>query len=207
MSLNAALSLFLDEYPNAAKQEFAENSVADFVRHEIPAIVEEVLPVSERYVVHGSAGQGNWARVQWVAVFDRLVTDTAKNGYCVVYLVKEDFSGVYVLLNQGVTMAKNVYGADAKEALRARATDFLARLGKLSESYVTGPIDLGAESSTNLGAYYEQGSTCAKYYAKGDIPPDEILESDLQNFVELTLFSLPETFYQVESWSKRMRKV
>jgi 5-methylcytosine-specific restriction enzyme A len=185
MSLNAALSLFLEEYPYAATQEFADNPVADFVRHEVPDAIKELLPYSERYMVHGSVGQGNWARVPWVAVFDRLVTDTAQNGYYVVYLVKEDFSGAYLSLNQGVTIAKNLYGADAKEALRARAIDFLARLGKLPDSYIMGPVDLSTKSSSSLGAYYEQGSICAKYYARSDIPPDGTLEKDLKDFMDL----------------------
>lgn len=185
MSLNAALSLFLDEYSAATEQEFAGHSVAEFIRQDIPTVVEEVIPSGERYLAHGSAGQGNWAKVPWVAVFDRLVTETVQHGYYVVYLVRENFSGVYLSLNQGVTVAKNVYGSGAKEALRARAADFLARLGELPSSYVLGPIDLSTTSSVSLGAYYEQGSICAKFYDRDDIPADEKLEADLNEFVDL----------------------
>lgn len=185
MSLNAALSLFLDEYSAATEQEFAGHSVAEFIRQDIPSVVEEVIPSGERYLAHGSAGQGKWAKVPWVAVFDRLVTETVQHGYYVVYLVRENFSGVYLSLNQGVTVAKNVYGSGAKEALRARAADFLARLGELPSSYVLGPIDLSTTSSVSLGAYYEQGSICAKLYDRDDIPADEKLEADLNEFVDL----------------------
>ena len=81
MSLNAALNLFLEEYPDAVKQEFTGNPVANFIRHDIPGVIEEILGSSERYLIQGSAGQGNWARVPWVAVFDRLITETAQDGY------------------------------------------------------------------------------------------------------------------------------
>ena len=185
MILNAALNLFLDEYSAATEQEFAKNAVAEFVRQDVPAAIEEVIPSGGRYVVSGSAGQGNWARVPWVAIFDRLITETAQDGYYVVYLVREDFDGVYLSLNQGVTTARNVYGAGAKEALRVRAADFLARVGAVPDSYILGPIDLNTKSSTGLGAYYEQGSICAKYYAKNQIPTDENLEIDLHEFIEL----------------------
>lgn len=97
MSLNSALNLFLEEYTYAATQEFAGNPVADFVRREVTDVIKDLLHYSERYMVHGSVGQGDWARIPWVAVFDRLVTDTAQNGYYVVYLVKEDSSGAYCL--------------------------------------------------------------------------------------------------------------
>jgi 5-methylcytosine-specific restriction protein A len=186
MSLHSTLGLFLDEYSTAIQQPFAANSVAEFIRRDIPEAIEEVIgPNRERYLVHGSAVQGNWAKVPWVAVFGQLITETAQDGYYVVYLFKEDSAGVYLSLNQGVTTAKNVYGAGAKEALRARAADFLARLGVLPDSSVLGAIDLDSKNSTSLGAYYEQGSICAKYYAKDTIPEDEELRADLNKFIEL----------------------
>src|SRR5918993_944514 len=98
MSLNAALTLFLEEYPSATEQLFAGNPVAEFVRRVVPEAIEAVIGNNHRYLVQGSAGQGNWARVPWAAVFDRFVTDTAQDGYYVVYLVKEDFSGIYLSL-------------------------------------------------------------------------------------------------------------
>ncbi len=89
MSLNAALTLFLEEYPSATDQPFAGNQVAEFIRQDVPEAIEAAIDDKHRYIVRGSAGQGNWARVPWAAVFDRFVTDTAQDGYYVVYLVKE----------------------------------------------------------------------------------------------------------------------
>ena len=186
MSINAALNLFLDEYPDAIKHDFAENPVADFIRNDVPVTLEEVIGTSDRYLIHGSAGQGNWARVPWVAIFDRLITETAQDGYYILYLAKEDFTGVYLTLNQGVTTIRNLYGADAKAALSTRASDYLARLGKLSTSYILGPIDLHA-SANSLGALYEKGSICAKFYSKGDIPADDLLEKDLKELMSFYL--------------------
>lgn len=184
MSLNAALSLFLDEYPKAVKREFTKNDVAQFVREDLPSIISEAISASERYTVQGSVGQGNWARVPWIAVFDKLITETAQSGYYVVYLPDEDFRGVYLSLNQGVTTARNIYGTGAKEALRARSRDFLARIGELPEPYIMGPIDLKVRNPSSLGAYYEQGSICAKFYCKDNLPSDADLEGDLANFIE-----------------------
>lgn len=187
MSLNAALNLFLEEYPEAIKRPFANNAVAEFIRNDIPKTIEAIIGKTDRYLVHGSAGQGNWAKVPWVAIFDRLITDTAQDGYYLVYLVKEDFSGVYLSLNQGVTTLRKVYGADAKDALKARAADYLARLGSVTKGHILGPIDLSAHSSSSLGSLYEQGSVCAKYYPRNKIPGDEELEHDLKSFIALYL--------------------
>lgn len=152
--------------------------MADFVRSVVPESIESVVD-NPRYTVHGSAGQGNWAKAPWVAVFDSLITDSAQDGFYLVYLVKEDFSGVYLSLNQGVTVVRERYGSDAKRALRARADDFAARLGKLPIGFSPGKIDLATNSGSSLGAFYEEGAICSRYYARTKFPPDEQLASDL----------------------------
>ena len=187
MSLQAALSLVLDEYPKAISRPFAGDAVAEFIRKDLPGTLCGVIGPNPRYLVHGSAGQGNWARAPWAAVFDRFVTDSAQDGYYVVYLVKEDFSGVYISLNQGVTAAKKQYGAEAKSALRVRASDCLARLGSLSAGLQLGSIDLASTGGSNLSAFYEAGAVCSKYYARDDLPSDIVFDADLRRFIDLYL--------------------
>src|SRR5215217_8191558 len=157
MSLNAALTLFLEEYPSAKTQTLTDNPVAQFIRQDIPDALQEVIGDNRRYLPRGSVGQGNWAHVPWAAVFDRFVTDTAQDGYYVVYLVKEDFTGIYLSLNQGVTTVKKQYGTDARKALCVRASDYLARIGAFTDDLTCGPIDLQVHSQSSLGALYEQG--------------------------------------------------
>jgi 5-methylcytosine-specific restriction enzyme A len=184
MSLNAALTLFLEEYPNATEQPFAGNPVAEFIRRVVPEVIEAAIVDNHRYLVKGSAGQGYWARVPCAAVFDRFVTDTAQDDYYIVYLVKEDFTGLYLSLNQGVTTVKKQYGADAKKALRVRASDYLARIGTVADDLIRGPIELNGQSQQGLGALYERGAICSKYYQRGNIPDDPVLTADLRQFID-----------------------
>jgi 5-methylcytosine-specific restriction protein A len=184
MSLHAALSLFLDEYPKAVERPFAADSVAEFIRNEVPSVIREVIGSNPRYVVHGSPGQGNWARAAWAAIYDRFITESAQDGYYVVYLVREDFAGIYLSLNQGVTGARKQYGSEAKSALRVRAADFLARLGS-PVGLETGEINLAASGAANLSTYYEAGNVCSIYYPCNALPNDEVLQTDLQRFIDL----------------------
>ena len=185
MSLHAALSLLLEEYPKAVEQEFANNSVADFIRNDVPSALEQVVGANPRYLCKGSPGQGNWARTPWAAVLDRFVTETPQAGYYIVYLVREDFSGIHLSLNQGVTDARTRYGADAKSALRVRAADFLARLGPRAAGLNSGVLDLASSSGTNLSSFYEAGNICSVYYPRKDLPNDGQLGQDLKTFVDL----------------------
>jgi len=185
MSLHAALSLFLDEYPRAVERTFAGDSVADFIRKDVPEVLGQLIGANPRYIAHGSPGQGNWARAPWAAVYDRFVTESAQDGYYVVYLVREDFAGVYLSLNQGVTSARKQYGSEAKSALRVRAADFVARLGPLLHDLATGELDLAASGAANLSAYYEAGNICSIYYRHEALPDDAALEADLRRFIDL----------------------
>ena len=198
MSLHSALSLFLEEYPLASCGEFAGNAVAELIRKDVPEAIKAVLGSNERYIAHGSAGQGAWARVPWAAVFDRFITESAQDGYYLVYLVREDFSGVYLSLNQGVTSVREQYGSDAKHALHVRANDFLARLGKLADGLLQGQIDLGVTGSSTLGAYYEHGAICSIFYPKLSLPSDQQLSADLLRLVDLyfTLVSRETRLYE-----------
>lgn len=183
MSIHAALSLLLEEYAQARSQAFAKNAMADMLRVDIPKEIAEAIANDARYEVDGSPGKGNWADVPWVAVLDRLVTETAQQGYYLVYLANEDCSGVYLSLNQGVTTVRQQYGVSTKKALATRARDFLARLGTLTKGLTCGPIDLGVKKG--LGADYQQGSVCSVFYSRDKLPNEEVLDADLQRFLSL----------------------
>lgn len=94
----------LAEYQTATNEEFKGNTLARFLRHDIPDVLRTMLhgfsaTNDTDYIVEDSAGQGQWTRCPWVAVFDPVVTDSAQRGYYPVYLFREDFTGVYLSLN------------------------------------------------------------------------------------------------------------
>jgi 5-methylcytosine-specific restriction enzyme A len=202
MSLNAALNLFLEAYQIAISQPLIGNAVAEFVQREVPIAVAQAIGENDRYIVHGSPGQGNRARVPWVAVYDRLITETAQDDFCVVYLVQEDYSGVYLSLNQDAPIIRRTYGSAAKDALVTRAWDYIARLDQIDEPSIIGPIDLKVASASSLGAFYEQGSICARYYKRGEIPNDEILGKDLRELLKLYLFLATKDLVPVSAGSE-----
>lgn len=72
--------------------------------------------------VKAGIGQGNWAKVPWIALLDPRATDSTKRGVYVVLLFRQDGSGVYATLNQGVTTPQTELGqAAGRELLRERA--------------------------------------------------------------------------------------
>jgi 5-methylcytosine-specific restriction enzyme B len=130
--------------------------------------------------VKPSAGQGNWAKVPWVAIMDdRETTSTQKGIYC-VYLFREDCSGVYLTFNQGVMEPQRLHpGAEGKRLLRVRAADLRKGAMSMGGSGFQLDEDIDLRSPAGLGADYEASTVAYKLYEKGAVPDDEVLLKDL----------------------------
>src|SRR5689334_18509031 len=106
MQVSNGLVRVLREYAKASKEAFTEHPLADFIRNDLPNVVASEIGSSDRFRVKGSAGQGRWVNAPWIGIFNRIVTDTAQRGYYPAILFREDMTGVYLSLNQGMTEAK-----------------------------------------------------------------------------------------------------
>jgi len=102
MTIREAIATTFIGYGSAKLQTFAGHALARVACRDFPDAKRAVIP-EKRYHIEGSAEQGQWAELPWVAVFDRLITNTARQGFYIVYLFRSDLSGVYLYLNQGVT--------------------------------------------------------------------------------------------------------
>ncbi len=131
-----------------------------------------------------SIGKGNWAGVPWLALMDGRLTDSIRHGVYCVYLFREDMSGVYLTLMQGVTdLIKQHRRPEAHRMLRDNARsirDVCTGLGRQGFSLDEG-IDLRA--STALGRDYEPSAIAYKLYEMGRVPDDRELRSDLQTML------------------------
>lgn len=147
------------------------------------------LPVGGRadVEVRWSAGRGNWAKVPWLACLDLRETSSIEEGTYVVYLFRQDMSGVYVTLAQGVTRLRQDHGMPrAREILRSRARnlaeDFGDELAAAGFAHDEG-IDLRADAG--LGSQYETSTIAYKLYEAGRVPDDPQLLQDLDAVLEV----------------------
>jgi 5-methylcytosine-specific restriction protein A len=180
MTIAASFQRVLDEYLAARAQPFARNPIAALLRDDLAVAVGKTIADPLRYLCTGSAGQGVWARGPWLAVLDRLITTSAQSGIYPVFLFREDMTGLYLSLNQGMTEAKGRYGSDAKTALRAKSADLRAFLGPHTiGSFSTDDIDLRPSHTANPSTFYEAGNVCSVFYQSKRIPRDSALKDTL----------------------------
>ena len=200
----------LQQYPEAREHgEFGRGHAlwGEFqAAHELLNTTESVVDV-ETLTARFSIGQGNWAKVPWLAFLDARETDSTQHGVYPAYLFRQDGSGFYLVLAQGVTEPKRELGTTgAHAALAAKAKQLHEYCGPLPEKgfELNGDVDLRSDSG--LGRDYEASVAAHKFYARGAVPRDEELLQDLAAVTDIYLTYLEERSSSelsrlVEEWS------
>jgi len=127
--MSEVFSFISNHWSEAINNEFSGHPIANFLRNDAPIPVAEGLDATQHTCcVKGSAGQGRWAFVPWIAVFDPVVTTSATRGYYVVFLFSADMQKLYLSLNQGTTAVQQEFNANYLDELSRRASLMRARL-------------------------------------------------------------------------------
>ena len=184
--LTEILNYFLNDYIQKKNVPFGKGAEVykSICVSACDKIYETGLVNKEDYKVEGSVGQGNWAKVPWLAIFRKDITLSAQNGVYIVYLLSSDGNSLYLTLNQGVTEAgKDSTTKETIKALRNNADRISAQLNK--HSFLSDEnINLGNDI-TDLGKKYQKGTIFYKKYSKQNIPSEEILQEDLKNMLDV----------------------
>ena len=182
MPLRETLQRISTEYPAAKGLPLEGHALAGFIRHQAAQTLEEGLgELGAGLVVEGSPGQGNWAAVPWISVFDPAITTSATRGYYVVYLFHASEPVVHLSLNQGTTFVREEFGARAREILKDRAHLMRKRVAEYETSLPVTSIELG--STARLPGDYVAGHALGASYALSALPEEAKLRTDLQSIV------------------------
>lgn len=179
------ITKILNEYSQAKNETFAGHSMGTFFRNDIPNIIYNTgLIDSASYLITGSVGQGNWATVPWVCIFDRSITTSATKGIYIVYLLSKDCQSLYLTFNQGCTDIRREHSKrETIEIMREKAREIAGRIdarGFRSDE----EINLGS-GLTELAELYQKGTIFYKEYKKAAVPSEEELQRDLSNMMEI----------------------
>jgi 5-methylcytosine-specific restriction protein A len=182
MTLRDTLVRVLSELPLSKNQQFGGHPLAQFIRTEARDSVAAALGADvSGLVVEGSPGQGGWAAVPWIGVFDPAVTVTATEGFYVVYLFHTLEPVVHLSLNQGTTAVRKEFQSRTREVLADRAAFMRKRLADFAESLRVTAIELGSDA--RLPGDYSAGHAMGFSYSISALPDEETLRSDLRELV------------------------
>lgn len=154
----------------------------EIIVRKLPNLIKDKANIDlTKYIIEGSINTGNIADIPWICLFDKEITNTAQNGFYIVYLFDSEMNGVYLSLNQGFTQYKNEFGSEiGKNKIRQNA-EFAKKLLKSVQGFSFDDINLHAVR--DLGKGYEEGNICSKFYPAKSIPDDLILVDDLRNLI------------------------
>ncbi len=185
--LKEHLIQIVDNYLKDAGQKFGESETFKVITLDIPREITEIVKDKYRYRIIGSCGKGKWAKYPWIAILDRTITGKPKTGFYPMFLFREDMSGIYLSLNQGVTKIRNIHKRRAKIVLESFATSYRDLIDKtFVGNFIYASIDLKVPNKNSLAAYYEAGNIIAKYYSKESL--NEMTEAEIEDDVRQMLF-------------------
>jgi hypothetical protein len=186
-SLASALEGILAGYPAARRSDPFSGSHPLFKTALTAKQLIDSSPIVAEWpnlITRVSFGRGNWASVPWLAIMDERETTTTRRGIYCVYLFREDGSGVYLTMNQGVTEPRErLGGAEARTSLRSIAHDVRANIGSLADAGFSLDDRVDLRATSNLGEDYELSTIAHKLYPRGEIPSDDQLFEDLRAVV------------------------
>ena len=173
----ARLARFLEIYGAARQDPFSgEHEAYETLQTAAAALAERLNTVLPEAKVKPSVGQGNWARVPWIAVLDARETDSTQHGTYPVILIPESLDGIYLTLAQGVTELRQQRGRRAAyDELRRRADVLRPYVRSLldREFEFDGDVNLG---DSPLGRDYAASVVASKY-----VPASEVAHSPVED--------------------------
>lgn len=176
------LEKIINSYNSVNKENFAGNETIRLISKDIPNSIAKSIDLnSEKFKIKGSGGNGQPAEIPWISIFNRSITDTATKGLYLVFLIKADFSGLYLSLNQGFTYFKEKYGTkDGKIKIRKAASKIRKNLNTLP---LNSMFDINLQCINPLGKGYESGNIAAKYYSMENMPSESELIDDIREYI------------------------
>ena len=178
MTLTEMFTTVIDNYHDMTKMKFKSNDFTDIVTKLIPSKINSNLNHTNKYLIKGSVGKGNWAETPWVAVLNTKVTETTRHGYYACYLIDPTKKTMYLSLSAGWTQFEENYPLGiAKKRIVEYCGYLSGQLPGKSPTFKSGPISLSASKSLSTG--YELGQILSKQYLLDDMD-DELLMADLK---------------------------
>ena len=186
--LRSIFTKLLDEYAKVRQEQPAGHPIASFIRKDIPRLFYSTkIRNLQDYLITTGAGQGNMPLITYICVLDKTITTSPQRGVYIVYLLSKDGDSLYLTLNQGCTEIKNSFNKNQKRetilALQKNVEEIRKNVNPRSFSH-DGEIYLGDKLKDN-GEYYQKGAIFFKEYKKGSVPPEEDLQADLSEMMQI----------------------
>lgn len=185
--MKSSLTSIMSKYLEISSTPFKKNDELTGYFNEF-ANKYEIAGLKKKYPdieLKWSTGQGNWAKIPWIAFLDRRETTTTRKGVYPVILFQENMEGCYFTLNQGITEPIQMYGNQlGVQKLIENANEIRTKISELSDIGFFLNSDIDLKSTVQTAKYYEIATIAQKYYKRTNIPGDHQLLIDIDGLLE-----------------------
>lgn len=170
------------------------HSIHKLILDELPDSLEGWTQNPHNYKFQGSDGQGFILSAPWIAVFNRNITESATQGYYLVYLLSEDLQRLVLEVGFGATQFEKRFGKGKRfyEAVDGAVINMRLNSNHLLADCLTTSlartnieeVRLDSSGDFRLKAYEH----CAIYsltYQLASLPSDEDLKRDYLEYLSL----------------------
>ena len=173
-------STYLDEKQGSSKGA----KVRQIVEKDIVDVIKNNLNLdNNQYKIQGSIGQGNFAEIPWIAIFDRDITETAQEGVYLVYLFSSDMKKLYLSLNQGVTFFEKKYGSSKKTLEKIKAKSLFYKESFKNTAIDDYVLEIDLNSNEFKPREYMKGHIIGKSYDTTELPNNNVLINDIKHMI------------------------
>ncbi len=187
--LSDGLTIILKDYVSARSGEpFGSNHQIWQVFKDIEEKINDNGDISNNVTLRWSVGQGNWAKVPWMAFMDKNKAGSIQKGIYVAYLFCQDMQGLYLCLMQGVTEIIQAMGRrQGYQQLQQKAEELRPSLKGLETAGFKLDNNMKLYTDSSLGSDYEKATIAYKFYSAETLPGDIELTQDLVTILNVYL--------------------
>ena len=150
---------------------------------------------SSKYLIESSVGIGNLSAAPWLAIMDKSITESPREGFYVVFLFSRSGRNIYLTLGLGATQFENIHGRTNKclEKISKASNYFKNTFSDYLPEESVNKIDLVEDdydgenslkgSSRFLVSAYECGTCFGKKYDLNNTSNNEIF-NDISLYLE-----------------------
>jgi hypothetical protein len=150
----------------------------------------------KKYSIESSVGLGNISAAPWLTIMDKSITESATEGFYVVYLFSRSAKKLYLSIGIGATQFQDIYGVTnlCLEKIKTASNKFENLFKKYKPINTIENIDLLEDhldfepaikgSARNLLSCYERGTNFSREYKLDEIT-DEIIIKDLNEYIDV----------------------
>lgn len=161
---------------NCKNEPFKEHALGQWFKSEFSDYLTNIISRPDLKLTC-SIGQGKWAEIPWIGIFNPEITIRAEKGFYAVILFSADMEEVYFCLGQGVTEPRKEFGRKFKTEMERRAELIRDRVTEYSKSFIPGPVELGG--STQLARDYDPAIAFYNKFETLDLPSEDELINQL----------------------------